>query len=144
MNEGRAEILLIEDNPADVELTLHALRKKNLANNVKILTDGQEALDYISCVCSLPDATQCPHLIMLDLKLPKVSGLEVLQAIRSNEYTKMIPVVVLTSSEEEKDRVESYKLGVNSYIVKPVEFDSFANVVSEIGFYWVLLNKPPY
>jgi DNA-binding response OmpR family regulator len=81
---------------------------------------------------------------MLDLKLPKVNGLEVLQAIRSNEHTKMIPVVVLTSSEEEKDRVESYKLGVNSYIVKPVEFDSFANVVSEIGFYWVLLNKPPY
>ncbi len=144
MNEGKVEILLIEDNPADLELTLHALRKRNLANNVKILTDGQEALDYISNVCSIPDATECPHLIMLDLKLPKVSGLEVLEAIRANEHTKMIPVVVLTSSEEEKDRVESYKLGVNSYIVKPVEFESFASVVSEIGFYWVLLNKPPY
>jgi len=144
MKEGKVEILLIEDNPADVELTLHALQKRNLANNVKVLTDGQEALDYLSNVCSISDASECPYLIMLDLKLPKVNGLEVLQAIRSNEHTKMIPVVVLTSSEEEKDRVESYKLGVNSYIVKPVEFDSFANVVSEIGFYWVLLNKPPY
>jgi two-component system, response regulator len=144
MNNGKVEILLIEDNPADVELTLNALRKRNLANSVKVLTDGEEALDYLSKVCYIPGAAECPFLIMLDLKLPKVSGLEVLEKIRSNEQTKMIPVVVLTSSEEEKDRVESYKLGVNSYIVKPVEFESFANVVSEIGFYWVLLNKPPY
>lgn len=144
MNQGKVEIVLIEDNPADIELTLHALKKRNLANNVKVLTDGEEALDYLFNSCSAPDAPECPFLILLDLKLPKVSGLEVLERIRSHERTKMIPVVVLTSSEEEKDRVESYKLGVNSYIVKPVEFDSFADVVSEIGFYWILLNKPPF
>jgi len=144
MNKGRVEVLLIEDNPADVELTLHALQRKNLANSVKVLNDGEEALDYLFNVCDISDRTECPYLILLDLKLPKVSGFEVLEKIRSDERTKMIPVVVLTSSEEEKDRVESYKLGVNSYIVKPVEFESFANVVSEIGFYWILLNKPPF
>jgi len=144
MNKEKVEILLIEDNPADAELTLHALKQKNLANNVKVLTDGEEALDYLFGVCNLSDRAECPYLILLDLKLPKVSGIEVLERIRSDERTKVIPVVVLTSSEEEKDRVESYRLGVNSYIVKPVEFDSFAKVVSEIGFYWILLNKPPY
>ncbi len=144
MNKEKIEIVLIEDNPADVELTLNSLKKKNLANRVKVLTDGEEALDYLFNVCAPSGSEGCPLLILLDLKLPKVSGLEVLERIRSNERTKMIPVVVLTSSEEEKDRIKSYKLGVNSYIVKPVEFDSFAKVVSEIGFYWVLLNKPPY
>ena len=144
MNKEKVEIVLIEDNPADVELTLNSLKKKNLANRVKILTDGQEALDYLFNVCAPSGSGDCPLLILLDLKLPKVSGLEVLEKIRSDERTKMIPVVVLTSSEEEKDRIESYRLGVNSYIVKPVEFGSFAKVVSEIGFYWVLLNKPPY
>jgi CheY-like chemotaxis protein len=144
MNTEKIEIVLIEDNPADVELTLNSLKKKNLANRVKVLTDGEEALDYLFNVCAPSGSEGCPLLILLDLKLPKVSGLEVLERIRSNERTKMIPVVVLTSSEEEKDRIKSYKLGVNSYIVKPVEFDSFARVVSEIGFYWVLLNKPPY
>ena len=144
MNKEKVEIVLIEDNPADVELTLNALKKKNLANRVKVLTDGEEALDYLFDACAPSGSGDCPHLILLDLKLPKVTGLEVLERIRSDERTKMIPVVVLTSSEEEKDRIESYRLGVNSYIVKPVEFDSFAKVVSEIGFYWVLLNKPPY
>jgi CheY-like chemotaxis protein len=144
MNKERVEIVLIEDNPADVELTLNALKKNNLKNNVKVLTDGEEALDYLFKVCLPPGKEECPHLILLDLKLPKVSGLEVLEKIRSDQRTKMIPVVVLTSSEEERDRVESYKLGVNSYIVKPVGFDNFAKVVSQIGFYWVLLNRPPY
>jgi two-component system, response regulator len=144
MNKEKVEIVLIEDNPADVELTLNALNQRNLANNVKVLTDGEEALDYLFNVCASSGRAGCPLLILLDLKLPKVSGLEVLEKIRSDDRTKMIPVVVLTSSAEEKDRVESYKLGVNSYIVKPVEFDSFAEVVSNIGFYWVLLNKPPY
>jgi len=144
MNKQKVEIVLIEDNPADVELTLTALKEKNLANNVKVITDGEEALDYLFNVCAPTGGPGCPFLILLDLKLPKVSGLEILEKIRSDERTKMIPVVVLTSSAEEKDRLKSYKLGVNSYIVKPVEFDKFAEVVSEIGFYWVLLNKPPY
>ncbi len=144
MNKEKIEIVLIEDNPADVELTLNALNKRHLANRVKVLTDGEEALDYLFTVCAPGSRAGCPMLILLDLKLPKVSGLEVLQKIRSDQRTKMIPVVVLTSSAEERDRIESYKLGVNSYIVKPVEFDSFAEVVSQIGFYWVLLNRPPY
>ncbi len=144
MNSERVEIVLIEDNPADIELTLDALEKRNLSNKVKVLTDGEQALDYLFAHCTLYGSENCPFLILLDLKLPKISGLEVLEKIRSDERTKMIPVVVLTSSEEEKDRIKSYKLGVNSYIVKPVGFDSFAEVVSEIGFYWVLLNKPPY
>lgn len=145
MKRADVEILLIEDNPADIELTLDALKKKNLANKVKVLTDGEQALDYLFNSCDFSgNKAGCPYLILLDLKLPKVSGLEVLEKIRSDKRTRFIPVVVLTSSEEEKDRVESYNLGVNSYIVKPVEFDSFASVVSEIGFYWVFLNKPPY
>lgn len=144
MREEKTEIVLVEDNPTDAELTLHALKKSNLANNVKVLRDGEEALEYLFSACPLPGAVGCPYLILLDLKLPKISGLEVLEKVRSDERTKMIPVVVLTSSAEEKDRIESYKLGVNSYIVKPVEFDNFAKVVAEIGFYWVLLNKRPY
>ena len=144
MNRENVQIVLIEDNAADVELTLNALNQRRLANKVKVLTDGEEALDYLFTACAPTAGVGCPMLILLDLKLPKVSGLEVLEKIRSDSRTKMIPVVVLTSSAEEKDRIESYKLGVNSYIVKPVEFDNFAEVVSEIGFYWVLLNKPPY
>lgn len=143
MNVEKVDIVLVEDNPFDVELTLHALEKHNLANSVKVLNDGQEALDYILTRC-VPSRTGCPHLVLLDLKLPKIDGLEVLQRIRSNEDTKYLPVVVLTSSAEDRDRVESYKLGVNSYIVKPVGFDTFAKVVSEVGFYWVLVNKPAF
>lgn len=142
-NAEKVDIVLVEDNQSDVELTLHALKKHNLANSVKVLNDGEEALDYLFTEC-VPGGTACPHLILLDLKLPKVDGLEVLQRIRSSEHTKLIPVVVLTSSSEDRDRIESYKLGVNSYIVKPVEFDNFAKVVSDIGFYWVLVNRPPF
>jgi len=143
MNVETVSIVLVEDNPSDVELTLHALKKHALANRVKVLNDGEEAISYLFSEC-VPGGTACPHLVLLDLKLPKVDGLEVLQRIRSNEHTKLIPVVVLTSSAEDRDRVESYKLGVNSYIVKPVEFDDFAKVVSVIGFYWVLVNKPAF
>ncbi len=142
MDVEKVNIVLVEDNPADVELTLRALEKNHLANRVKVLNDGEEALEYLSTQCT-PGGINCPILILLDLKLPKVDGLEVLQRIRSNKETSLLPVVVLTSSAEERDRIESYRLRVNSYIVKPVDFDSFAKVVAEIGLYWVLVNKPP-
>ena len=137
------EIILIEDNPRDVELALRALKKQNLANNVQVLEDGAEALDYMFCTgdYAVRDMNDHPKVILLDLKLPKVDGLEVLRRIKSDQRTATIPVVVLTSSREEKDAVESYKLGVNSYIVKPVDFDEFTDAISELGLYWVLLNE---
>jgi two-component system, response regulator len=137
------EIILVEDNPRDVELTLRALKKQNLANNVQVLVDGAEALEYMFCAGAYADRDMNDHpkVILLDLKLPKVDGLEVLRKIKSDERTARIPVVVLTSSLEEKDVVESYKLGVNSYIVKPVDFDKFTEAVGELGLYWVLLNE---
>jgi two-component system, response regulator len=140
------DVLLVEDNPDDVELTLDALKVHKLVNRVKVLRDGEEALDYIFCTGQYADRDICvrPKVILLDLKLPKVDGIEVLRRIRSDERTKTLPVVVLTSSNEQKDRVDSYALGVNSYIVKPVEFDNFAQAVADIGFYWVLLNKLPF
>jgi two-component system response regulator len=140
------DVLLIEDNPDDVELTLDALKVHKLVNRVKVLRDGEEALDYIFCTGQYADRDICirPKVILLDLKLPKVDGIEVLRRIRSDERTKTLPVVVLTSSNEQKDRIDSYELGVNSYIVKPVEFENFAKAVAEIGFYWVLLNKVPF
>ncbi|KKL50997.1 hypothetical protein LCGC14_2299890 [marine sediment metagenome] len=146
MKANEVEILLVEDNPTDVELTLRALKKNNLANRVQIVTDGAEALDFIFAngVHKGRDINHKPKIILLDLKLPKVDGLEVLRRIKSDERTKNIPVVVLTSSKEEKDRVESYKLGVNSYIVKPVDFNQFTKAVSELGLYWLLLNELPY
>ncbi len=139
------EILLVEDNPNDAELTLRALKKRNLANKVHVVTDGAEALDYIFATGSYEsrDLSNQPKLILLDLKLPKVDGLEVLRRIKSVERTKTIPVVVLTSSREEQDMVESYKLGVNSYIVKPVDFTKFIDSVGELGLYWLLLNEQP-
>lgn len=147
MNENTVEVILVEDNPADAEMTLAALSEHNFANKVKVLKDGAEAVDYImnnvDCIAGQTDKC-CPKVILLDLKLPKIDGLEVLRRIRSNEHTKTVPVVVLTSSNEERDRIESYKLGVNSYIVKPVNFDDFARSVAEIGCYWLLMNKPPY
>ena len=142
MDIKKVDIVLIEDNPADVELTLRALEQHNLANSVKVLNNGEDALDYLSTQCAQGGAG-CPLLILLDLKLPKIDGLEVLQRIRSNKDTSLLPVVVLTSSAEERDKIESYKLRVNSYIVKPVVFDKFARVVAHIGLYWALVNKPP-
>lgn len=133
------EILLIEDNPDDAGLTIRALRKHNLANNLLHLQDGEEALNYLFS----EKMTGIPKVILLDLKMPKVDGIEVLRRIKSDERRKIIPVVVLTSSKEERDIVESYKLGVNAYIVKPVDFDKFVKAIAEIGFFWLLLNQSP-
>jgi two-component system, response regulator len=146
MINGMLDIILVEDNPADIEMTLDALKENNLANRVKVLKDGQEAVDYIFGTGKYKDGGMCdsPKLILLDLKLPKIDGLEILRRIRADERIKMITVVVLTSSVADKDRIESYKLGVNSYIVKPVGFDNFSHAVAEIGFYWALLNKSPF
>ena len=137
------DILLVEDNPYDVELTLRALRKHNLANQVHLARDGQEALDFIFGAGPL-DEIKCDRLkvILLDLKLPKMSGLEVLKKLKGDERCKTVPVVVLTSSQEDQDIQECYKLGVNSYVVKPVEFDAFAKTVADLGLYWLLVNKP--
>ncbi len=139
------DIILVEDNPADIEMTLDALKENNLANRVKVLKDGQEAVDYIFRQGEFSTCGICerPVLILLDLNLPKIDGLEILRRIRADERTKSIPVVVLTSSPQDQDRIECYHLGVNSYIVKPVEFENFAKVVAHIGFYWVALNKSP-
>jgi len=142
---GQVEILLVEDNPNDAELALRALKKNNLANNILVVTDGEEALDFIFARGAFSERKieNGPKVILLDLKLPKVDGLEVLRAIKSDPRTKIIPVVVLTSSKEESDIVESYKLGANSYIVKPVEFAKFVAAVKDLGLYWLLLNQPP-
>jgi len=142
---NEVEILLVEDNPNDAELALRALKKNNLANNVVVVNDGEEALNFIFARGSYSNRNikSGPRVILLDLKLPKVDGLEVLKEIKSDERTKMIPVVVLTSSKEEKDMIESYKLGVNSYILKPVDFDKFVDSVRDLGMYWLLLNQLP-
>jgi CheY-like chemotaxis protein len=139
------ELLLVEDNPQDLELALRALRKANLANRIQIARDGAEALDFIFCEgpFSARRITDSPKVILLDLKLPKIDGLEVLRRVKGDARTKTIPIVVLTSSKEQSDVVESYKLGVNSYIVKPVNFEGFAEAVHTLGLYWVLLNQPP-
>jgi two-component system response regulator len=140
------EILLVEDNPNDVELTLRALQKQNLSNKVFVVKDGAEALDFMFATgpYSKRKADKRPKVILLDLKLPKVDGIEVLKRIKSDSRTNHIPVVMLTSSQEERDVLDSYNLGVNSYIVKPVDFSSFVHAVSELGVYWGLLNKLPY
>jgi two-component system response regulator len=145
MSANQVEILLVEDNPSDVELTMRALKRHNLANMVHVVKDGAEALDFIFATGAYVARDICnrPKVILLDLKLPKVDGLEVLGKIKSDERTKVTPVVVFTSSREERDIVESYKLGVNSYIVKPVDFDKFLQAISELGMYWLLLNQPP-
>lgn len=139
------EILLVEDSANDAELVLIALKDENLANNVVWLKDGAEALDFIFAegAYSNRDIKNQPKIILLDLKMPKVGGIEVLKRIREDERTKNIPVAVMTSSKEERDIVDSYKLGVNSFIVKPVDFDKFTSCVKEIGFYWLLINQPP-
>jgi CheY-like chemotaxis protein len=137
-------ILMVEDDPKDVELTLTALEEYNLANEVVVVGDGEEALDYLNCRGAFKTRTgDNPAVMLLDLKLPKVDGLEVLQAIKSDEKFKLIPVVVLTSSREEKDMVASYKLGVNGYVVKPVDFHEFVNAIRELGVFWAVINEPP-
>ncbi len=145
MNVDPIDILLVEDNPHDVELTLRALKRHNLANSVMVVRDGADALDFVFGEGAHADRTMesNPRLVLLDLKLPKVDGLDVLRKIKSDERTKVIPVVMLTSSKEERDIIESYKLGVNSYMVKPVDFDKFLECVREIGFYWLVCNEPP-
>jgi two-component system, response regulator len=144
-NIREVEILLVEDNPADAELSLRALKSHNFANNVIVVSDGEEALDFIFARGAFSSRTveNGPKVVILDLKLPKVDGLEVLRAMKSDPRTKVIPVVVLTSSKEESDIVESYRLGVNSYIVKPVDFDKFVESVRTLGFYWLLFNQAP-
>jgi DNA-binding response OmpR family regulator len=137
-------ILMVEDDPRDVELTLTALAEYNLANEVVVAGDGEEALDYLYCRGNFKARTsENPAVLLLDLKLPKVDGLEVLQQIKSDEKLKMIPVVVLTSSREERDMVASYKLGVNAYVVKPVDFHEFVNAIKELGVFWAVINEPP-
>ncbi len=145
MNSTAIETLLVEDNPQDLELTLRALRKANLANLVQVARDGAEALDFIFCkgVHAGRRIEDVPRVVLLDLKLPKVDGLEVLRRIKADPRTRTIPVVVLTSSREQGDVVESYRLGVNSYIVKPVNFDGFMAAVQQLGLYWLRLNEPP-
>ena len=139
-----ARILIVEDDPNDLELTLSALTDYNLANEVVITRDGQQALDYLYCRGEFSArTTHNPAVLLLDLKLPKVTGLEVLQQIKSDERLKMIPVVVLTSSHEEKDMIRSYSLGVNAYVVKPVDFHEFVNAVKELGVFWAVINEPP-
>ena len=139
-----ARILIVEDDPSDVELTLTALADYNFANEVVITRDGQQALDYLYRRGEFSTrATDNPAVMLLDLKLPKVDGLEVLQQIKSDERLKMIPVVVLTSSHEEKDMLRSYSLGVNAYVVKPVDFHEFVNAVKELGVFWAVVNEPP-
>lgn len=138
-------ILLVEDNSDDVDLTLHALKKNNIMNEVKVVNDGAEALDFLfgTGKYSGRDLNLMPAIILLDLKLPKVDGLEVLLKIRANEHTKLLPVVILTSSKEEQDIIRGYSLGVNSYVRKPVDFNQFADAVSHLGLYWLLLNEIP-
>lgn len=145
MNQMNFQILLVEDNAKDVTLTLHALHEENLGNSIQVARDGEEALDFLFCRGEFAGRSfdQPPRLVLLDLKLPKVDGLEVLSAVKGDPRTQAIPVVILTSSREESDLVESYKLGVNAYIQKPVEFDSFRQAVKQLGLFWMVVNEPP-
>lgn len=143
--KGEVEILLVEDNAGDEKLTLHELRRQNISNRIHVVRDGEEALEYLFGTgrYEARDANDHPRVVLLDLKLPKVDGLEVLRRVKGDERTRRIPVVVLTSSREEKDIVQSYDLGVNSYIVKPIDFDQFAAAVKQLGLYWLLVNQVP-
>ena len=145
MNLNAIELLLVEDNPTDAELTLRSLRGKGLRNNFVLAKDGQEALDFLFAQGEYADrdTRSGPQLVLLDLRLPKVDGIEVLSRIKADERTKTIPVVILTSSRQEPDIAKAYELGANSYIVKPVDFDKFAQSIAEVGLYWLLLNEPP-
>jgi two-component system response regulator len=145
MIEGPVEILLVEDNPSDVALALHALKKHHLTNHIEVLRDGAEALEFLfgTGAYARRDLSSGPRLVLLDLKLPLVSGLEVLRKLKADPRTQPIPVVMLTSSSEERDIVESYQLGVNSYIVKPVDFEQITEDMRTLGMFWLLLNQPP-
>ncbi len=145
MLEGSVEILLVEDNPNDLELALHALKHHHLANHIQIARDGAEALDFIFSTGAYAHRQNhgYPRVILLDLKLPKVDGLQVLRRLKGDEHTRKIPIVVLTTSREDRDMQECYALGVNSYIIKPVNFEQFSEAVRQLGFYWLLLNQLP-
>ena len=145
MMQRQIEILLVEDNQDDIELTLHALRKENLANNIHVAHDGEEALEFLFCNGAHADRSfdSPPRVVLLDLKLPKVDGMEVLRRLKGDPRTRTIPVVVLTSSREERDLVDSYGLGANSYIQKPVDFEQFRETVKSMGFYWLVINQAP-
>ena len=145
MADSEVEILLVEDNPDDVDLTLHALKRENLANRIEVARDGEEALDFLFCRGrhSQRRFDHPPRVVLLDLKLPKVDGLEVLRALKSDPRTRPIPVVILTASREEKDLISSYQFGVNAYIQKPVDFDQFRTMIKELGLFWLVVNQPP-
>ena len=145
MNNKEVELLLVEDDPNDVELALIALRKHKLANKIHVVRDGEEALDFLFCRGPYAQRTSNgpPKVILLDLKLPKVSGLEVLKAIKDDPRTRPVPVVVMTSSREQRDMVEGYRLGVNSYIQKPIDFDQFQTIIRDLGYYWLVVNQCP-
>ncbi|HEX3025349.1 MAG TPA: response regulator [Chitinophagaceae bacterium] len=142
--DNETEIILVEDNPSDADLTIRALKKCNVTNKILHLKDGQEVLDYIFAdgEWQETDADHLPRVILLDLKMPKVNGIDVLRKLKADERTKIIPIVVLTSSKEDPDIKECYRLGVNSYVVKPLAFDEFAKAVSQLGLYWLLINQP--
>lgn len=139
------EILLVEDNPNDLELTLHALERHNLANKIHVVRDGEEALDFLFCRGRFAERKidSPPKVVLLDLKLPKVDGLEVLRALKGDSRTRAIPIVVMTSSKQQRDLVDSYQLGVNSYIQKPINFSEFQEVIRHLGYYWLAINQPP-
>ena len=142
---GAIEILLVEDNANDVEQTLHALARHNLANKIHVVRDGEEAMDFLFCRGPFNERTfdNPPKVVLLDLKLPKIDGLDVLRALKSDPRTKAVPVVVMTSSREQRDMVESYHIGVNSYIQKPINFGEFQEVIRQLGYYWLAVNQPP-
>ncbi|BCS88065.1 response regulator [Pseudodesulfovibrio sediminis] len=144
-NDASGSILLVEDNPDDVALTLRAFKKNKIMNSIVVAKDGAEALDYLFCKgeYALRDMTDTPQMILLDLKLPKINGLEVLKAIRDDDRTRLLPVIILTSSKEQQDLLDGYGKGANSYIRKPVDFDQFTEAVKQLGLYWLVLNTGP-
>ncbi len=144
MNSVGLDILFVEDNQDDTDLALHTLRREKLANNIFVVRDGEEALDFLFCRGAFANRTMDPpKMVLLDLKLPKVNGMEVLKLVKSDPRTKTIPIVIMTSSKEERDLVASYNLGANSYIQKPVDFDKFRETVKSVGLYWLIINQPP-
>jgi CheY-like chemotaxis protein len=145
MTRQDVEILLVEDNPDDIELTLHALRQEKVANRIEVVRDGEEALDFLFCRGPYAQRSfeQAPRVVLLDLKLPKVEGMEVLREIKKDPRTKAIPVVILTTSRDESDVVNGYHLGANGYVQKPVDFDNFRHLVKQLGLYWLVVNEPP-